>query len=219
MKRKIIIDLDGVFIDIHKVIQEHVSSLYPEFNMKNVYTYDFNKSLKTLQNLNTFFEESVIDDILSNNFDTSLKAPRNFILKLLSVEKIFEESKPFDKSMENIRDLMNNKDCHVIFNSSAYSSKIAGVKYKQLLSMYPNEEYTISISIGEKPIYYDNPIVIEDSLEELTKYYRSNVSGTYFLIDKPYNQEIFNPSYSKVLENIKRVKDINEAISMIKDML
>ena len=212
MKRNIIIDLDGTFIDTHKRIQKHVNLLYPDFSMENVHTYDFNKSLKDLPKLNDYFDEGIIKDILNNNFDTSLKAPRSFILKSLSDESIFKESKPFDKAVENVKKLMNNERFHIVFNSTAYSSKIASVKYQQLIELYPDEKYTISVSIGEKPLYYNSPIVIEDSLDELDRYLKANIKGDYYLIDKPYNQEIFNPKYSKLFENIKRVKDINEAI-------
>lgn len=212
MKRNIIIDLDGTFIDTHKAIQKYVNLSYPDFNMENVHTYDFNKSLKDLPELNNYFDKETIKDILNNNFDTSLKAPRSFILKSLSDESIFKESKPFDKAVENVRELMNNERFYTVFNSTAYSSKIASVKYQQLIELYPEEKYTISVSIGEKPLYYNSPIVIEDSLDELKRYFEANIKGDYYLIDKPYNQEIFNPNYNKLFKNIKRVKDINEAI-------
>lgn len=179
--RTIVVDVDGVLLDVHTALEEKLKSMGYSFEMTDVLTYDFNRSL-----------------------DSSIQAPdlgvpRDVIFKCLSDVDIFRSASIDMQAVNLIKEQVKSGRVEFIIYTQSYNSDISAEKCKRLFSLFDGcDAVKIKSFVGEhKPTLdsVDVSAVIEDSLENIRGYSESALS---YLIDKPYNQRIYNECYADV---------------------
>ena len=187
---KVLVDIDGVIIDLHSELEKRVRERYTDFSMKDVVTYNFNKTR-----------------------GKSLDTERSYIFKLLNEPSVFANAQPYLAGVEALKKLMDFPNVQVTIASLAgsYSRntlEIAGIKMRQMKELFGNSNYSLDIIIGDTKSIYKVDYVIDDSMEYLEKYL-SNTKG--YLVDKSYNTEIFYPSS----KGVSRVESLEDAVNEI----
>lgn len=189
---KVLVDIDGVLIDLHSELEKKVREKYTDFSMKDVVTYNFNKTR-----------------------GKSLDTERSYILKLLNEPSVFANAQPYLAGVEALKKLMDFPNVQVTIASLAgsYSRntlEIAGIKMRQMKELFGSSNYSLDIIIGDTKSIYKVDYVIDDSMEYLEKYLsNSNTKG--YLVNKSYNTEIFYPSS----KGVSRVESLEDAVNEI----
>lgn len=215
MKKTIVFDLDGVLVDCHSALEEMVHDKYPEFSVKRILTYDFNKSLDMLKAPYWFLTSREYTPIGKEFY--GLNADRSELLNLLSDLRLFENA-DFFNGVTNMLPLLA-KHYNIVFHSFAYTREIANYKSEMIDFHFKDKfAYTMITSIGtKKPCILNADFVVEDNLFDLEGYIGSDAK--LLLVDRPYNQELFNPSLSSVFENSVRFKNITEVFKYLLNLL
>ena len=128
---KVLVDIDGVIIDLHSELEKKVREKYTDFSMKDVVTYNFNKTR-----------------------GKSLDTERSYILKLLNEPSVFANAQPYLAGVVALKKLMDFPNVQVTIASLAgsYSRntlEIAGIKMRQMKELFGNSNYSLDIIIGD----------------------------------------------------------------------
>lgn len=205
--KKVICDVDGVLLNIHTALENRLKELGFDFSMDRVLTYDFNKSLS----------KELVPNWLKNS-DTSvgefyLNVSRQMIFELFGQSSLFETAEFDEKAVNALKNLMKYSCISVVIYSLSFSQEIANIKSKRLSEVFKGYNYSfVSVVGGDKPALGTADYIIEDSHINLPNYADNAVK---FLIDKPYNQIQFNPSYKEIIEKAVRVDSVSQACSLI----
>lgn len=223
MKKTVVLDVDDVLYGLNEAVEKLVVEKYPDFSFSKVHTYNFNKSLSD--------EEKSVAGICNTDAWDGLGAPREYIMSLYGLVKPFRESKLYD--IPRLAELFIK--CNVVLHTSGLSVDVCKFKLGQLNNLLDNLGVVGDVSVqlvgsmihisvgGEKQGVVDRhfvskPVVVcdyvvEDCLENLRGYSNCKM----FLVDKPWNNPIYNSSCFDVMSKAVRVSDINKAIDIILD--
>lgn len=195
MKKMVVIDLDGTLFDICSVIAERL-----DFKVKDIKTYDFNKSLDK----GCVGCEGIV----------SLDDKRAEIFSLLESADIFVEAPQVSDFVGSLKRLLSDETVEVVFNScvsTKNSASIVQAKVDRLNELFSDYSYKVEITIGyTKPVFSDAYVVIDDSLDYLKGYIGSSVIPC--LVDQPYNQLQYNKEYEDVINGCVRVRGVEEVV-------
>ena len=183
MNRTIVVDVDGVLLDIHSALETRVKAVYPCFSMRNVKTYDFNKSC-----------------------DVPLMADRAFIYEQFKDVELFKAAPQDLAAVEYIRSMAGENEFYIY--TLSYTKDVMDLKLKlfdKWFSHNPNIHF-INAFGEKKPLTLDRiSAVVEDCHQNLEQY----PSDTdCYLVDKPYNRT----KYNDVLKRAHRCKDTITAL-------
>ena len=194
---KVLVDIDGVIMDLHTELENRVRDSYSDFSMKDVVTYNFNKD---------------------NGKDFG--SMRGYILKLLNVPDIYLKSKPFKDGVSALKKLMDREGIEVTISSLAgeYNKntlEIAGIKAKQMCELFEGCKFSLDIVVGDSKQVYDADFVIDDCAEYLQEYSKKEGVVKY-LTNKSYNTERYYPQ-SKDFVRVDSLADaVNDILNSIK---
>ena len=193
-QKNIILDADGVLMNLHEVLEMTLCETYPSFSINNIKSYDFNKMLKN--NSHMVKELYGIDFFEKFNKDENLMlgVPRQEILRLLGDRKIYDQSTPYPNVIECLESLAE-KGVLFTIHSQGMTKEVCDSKLEFLYHYFgriPN--INIQISLGNnKPVLIGDAIV-EDNPLAIVNYYnvyknfKRNIKIEKYLIDMPYNQ-------------------------------
>ena len=199
----IVIDVDGVLLDIHSELECQLRQRGFEFSMNRVLTYDFNKSLPT-----ELAPQWLVDT--DTGFDNWCNAPRQEIFSLFADTALFMNAPFCLSAIEQIRRMCYSGLYHIIIHTKSFTEPVADVKEKRLRSLLPFCNLEIRHTIGsknDKVAIACADYVLEDCIANLTPY-----ACRGYLIDQPYNREIYN---APLPENIIRVSNAYIALCAI----
>lgn len=204
--KTVLIDVDGVLLDIHSELARRLRALGFNFEMRRVLTYDFNKSLP--QELYPAW----LTDTSNGVGDYCLNAPRNIIFDILGDTKLFEESKFYPKAISSVKELCR-KGFDVCIYTQSFTDEIAFVKQIRLQMVLNDVNYRfVSVVGNNKPaIGHSVSYVIEDCPNNLFYYSGAEL----YLLRKPYNSLKYNPDLAQAYCNFNRVSSAQEAIKTI----
>lgn len=217
MIKTVVIDIDATFIDTHKALSSIIKDEYGKyFHIQDVLTYDFNKSL-----VNDFPRHKLIPmlglriaDLMYKDY--GLPVSREVILSILNRCEIYDYATPFENTVELLKQLMISENYSVVFFSLSGNMESAEAKRVLLDKYFSGYSYEYEYVIGKTKGTYsgDADIVIDDNISDLEGY---GSSVEKVLVDKPYNQEVYNPNKRFILQECKRVKSLESyLLSLLK---
>ena len=211
MKKSIVFDLDGTLVDTHKALESLVKDENPNFSVERILTYDFNKSLDFSKAPQWFLDTMEYEKLGHRNY--GLNVERKVLINLLSDLRLFRKAELFDSVHDTLPSIAEYYE--IIFHSFAYTREIANYKSVIIDSYFKNKfDYTMITSIGiKKPCILNADFVVEDNLFDLEGYIGSGTK--LLLIDRPYNQELYNQDLSSVFENSLRLKNIEKCFDYL----
>ena len=190
----IILDADGVLMNLHEVLEETLCNTYPYFSMNNVKSYDFNKMLKAYPKMTKYvFGEDFYETFEKDEY-LCLGAPRKEILTLLGNREIFDKSTPYPNIVECI-EFLANKGVTFIIHSQGMNQNVCESKVEVLCHYFghiPN--LNIEVSLGTKKPVLIGDAIIEDNPSALMEYhnvyinFKRKIKIDRYLIDMPFNQ-------------------------------
>lgn len=194
----VIVDVDGVLLDVHTGLKHLFSQTPYEYDVNNVYSYDFNRSLP-------------------NKPEYRRLPPRSLIYKMFGNPTLFKIS-PYD--WESITCIRNYAACGVKFliYTLSYNMSVRLVKQALFTRWFCNDKNISFLDItptdtedfGFKKGAYGRTVV-EDCHINLRNY----DEYTYkYLVNRPYNREQYNPDYSDVFNDptVIRCENTHQAL-------
>lgn len=188
---KIECDLDATLADIYTPAEKYIwNEGYPDFRFTQVKTYEGKHG--------------------------GIACPRVVRLKWLTEPIIYKTAELYPGVNKAIGYLMKNKDIYFHINSSTDEKCVVAKerfirdKFKPLVNHPDRFGYTLDIGFEKRML--DMDVIIEDCLENIRK---SN-SRLKIIIDRSHNVEKYNPTYQDVFDTSYRVKDMVEAVKVIK---
>ncbi len=196
----IIVDVDGVLLDVHAQLKKMFAEKNIYYDVNDVYTYDFNKKLPDIDKFRCL-------------------PPREMIYKFFQ-NPVLYKSAPVDwDSIMFIRKYAEKGVKFLIYTVS-YNPDVFMVKqalFSQWFLFTPNVVFKNVSSENEK-VGVDAKIVIEDSHINLRKY---DAKVYKFLVNRPYNSLSYNYEYSDVFadHNFRRCPSTISALTDAAKML
>ena len=178
----VIVDIDGVLLDIHTGLKQHFANLGLNYDVNDVYTYDFNKDLP--------------DDEKYNKLPK-----RDAIYEAFFDPKLYQNSPVDWDSISLIRRYSRQGLKYLIYtlSSDMSVSLTKQTMFLQWFHHFPNVEFASEI---DKKMSFKKGrhtrTVIEDSHINLRNY---SPYVHKFLVNKPYNTEAYNMDYSDVFKD------------------
>lgn len=201
-KYDIVVDVDGVLNDLHSALTLYLLEKGYKYQPQNVRTYDFNKNKPD-----------------SKEFDMGV--PRSVLIESLSAVRIFQTAPLCWDAIFALKKCAYNGAKIVVYTLSP-TDEISTFKHEFLKCLffgYNNIDIHVeTASDNEKPALFETRFVIDDCLENLTKYDRSVEK---YLIDKPYNDQLYNTDYNQLFNDphLYRYKSAADAITYIAERL
>lgn len=183
---KVVIDVDGVLLDVHTELEKRLRNLGYDFGMDRVLTYDFNKSLSQ-DRVPLWLMET------DNGYDFYLNVPRSVIFEELANVELFKKADFFEDAIEKVKELSKLPNVQVVIATQSFTEDIAIIKRERLIEKLKGVSIEYIDFIGSnKGIVEGADYVIEDCIDNLDMYSCSKV-----LVSKPYNQRENNTSVNK----------------------
>lgn len=195
-KYDIVVDIDGVLLDIHQTLGIILRYEGYDFDISKALTYDFNKSL----------DPSVVNELKN--------VPMDAIFKTFENPDVYRSAKCDWDAIMLIRKYAEQGKKFLIYSLTT-NTEIALVK-KVMFSHWFNFTPNVDLKLRyidkntDKPAI-DTRAVIEDAHMNL-QVYDDDVNR--YLIDKPYNQVIYNTKYMNIFNHprFNRCKTTSDAI-------
>lgn len=192
----VIIDVDGVLIDLHESLKHRFASLGYNYDVNNVYTYDFNRYLP--------------DEYMFRQLP-----PRSMIFELFEDADIYKEAPVDWDSIMLIRHYAEQGFRFLVYTLSA-NMDVHLAKQAMFLHWFPftpNVRFLSLVDNGDYKPVLSTKIVIEDCHINLMDY------GPFvhkLLVDAPYNRAEYNASYHRLFEDpfFLRCKNTSSAINL-----
>lgn len=192
MKKRIVIDLDGVVFPTQEVLCEMAKELNPNsrLSLDRILTYDFNKSLKK-----SLVPKNILksDEYIFDDIEYGLGFPRSDVFKLLTSPELFKRLTPYkgvhDALLRFATEFEDEYD--IVFYSLAWSTEILLLKEEAIKKYFgdiPNLSYSLIFSSDRtsKP-HMPCDYLIEDNPSAVV-----GVDATCIVINKPYNNEKYS---------------------------
>lgn len=217
MKKRIVIDLDGVVFPTQELLCTMVRETTPssKFSLDRILTYNFNKSLDM-----SLVPEEVLkrDEYTFDDIEYGLGIPRKDVFALLTSPELFKRLTPYEEVHDALLNFTNavGDGFEVVFYSLAWSTEILKLKEESIQRYFgdiPNLYYSLIVSSDRvtKP-FMSCDYLIEDNPSAV-----SNVDTKCFLVDKPYNNEGYSLAGMNLKFNdVTRVSSLAEALNLIK---
>lgn len=203
--KTVVIDMDGVLLDVHPLLEKLLCEKGYKFSMQNVLTYDFNKSLKN--------PPASLVSLGFGKKTNYLGIKRDDIYSLFNSPSLFMDSPFYAKAILRLKELCKTRGVHVIIWTEANNDRVKNTKKCMLESVLAGYDYEFYCSVGEsKKAVEDADYVIDDSPFALDLYRSSKCKK--FLVDKPYNKAKYNDknvSYT----GFNVIKDAGDALFQI----
>lgn len=228
--KRVYIDYDSTMFDFASKLEEHINKKYSAgFRMRNIFTYDFNKSLGNMpiSELSDVFKGLPKEDIIKEVTEFLTTGTSSYLLGGVRAQDIFNEMSELslyadsvclvDKSVLSVfcsrREILPVVNSGIPFSDS--TTDILSIKKKRIKELFKSNRYSECYTVGSKPVHGDAFAVIDDDLGYLSRYANAGSNALLLLIDQPYNKFKYNIKYSAFEGKIKRVKDINEALKCV----
>lgn len=181
--KRVVIDVDGVLLDLHKALEDSLVRNGYSFRMDRVLTYDFNKSLSE-DKIPNWLKQT------SEGYPYYLNAPRDEIFARFGKVELFENAYIYEDAIEEIKKLAEISYVKVIIATQSFTDEVAKIKKQRLLSKIGNTAVDYVDFIGNtKGIIEGADFVIEDSISNLDMY-----DCVKILISKTFNSPKYNSS-------------------------
>lgn len=194
----VIVDIDGVLLDIHSGMTALFLKMGYKYDVNNVFTYDFNKSLP-------------------NSAKYRQLPPRKMIYDMFKDPALYKNSPSDWESIMFIRHFAKKGVSFLIYTISPnlnvqmakqalFSQWFCGLDNIIFSGVIPNEETEMGFKAG-----VCGRTVVEDCHINLRNY-DENVFK--YLVDRPYNKKMYNPDYMDVFQDptVTRCRNTHQAI-------
>ncbi len=226
--RRVYFDYDNTMFDfwgrLEKLIQSNISK---SFKKELVKTYDFNRTLGNapLSEVVALFSDKDSLEVCLNELRETGECPSllggvdsKTIISLMGEIELYAESKCLTDNKTLSRVLSGSRLYPVINSGISSVGNVAEqieVKKSRVAKLFKGIEYSEGYHVGVKPIHADAFAVLDDDLGYLTKYVDAGSDAILLLINHNHNSFEFNPKYAEYRDRIIRVRDINEALTIL----
>ena len=226
LKKVVVLDVDDVIVDLNGRVEIEVSRKYPDFSFERVFTYDFNKSLTA--------ECKKLVGISEEDPWNGVGAPSEYILSKYGLVDSFRGVHLFD--IPRLAELC--RKCDVVFHTSGVTVDVCKFKLAYLNALldtlgvcacvsvellgnmvYVNFQDTEPQGVVDRCFVSKPALVCDFVIEDCLGNLRGYSGCRKFIVDKPWNNPTYNPSYNDVTSSSTRVANVNEAIDIILEMV
>lgn len=200
-KKLVLVDMDDVLINLNETAVVSLNEKgYSELSLDNIVTFSLNKDI----------DVSMLPQEKQKIPYNGLGCPREALLQEYSDYKLFEVSSFYEGVYDAMRRLCEK--FNVCIHTHCFNNAIAVVKIEKLDSMFSGLDLIVNLCIGRQKLSFSEPYaVFEDCAENLVKY---DSSCRKFLLDKPWNCELFNSELLSGIDNMTRVKNFVEGVNL-----
>ncbi len=196
----VVIDVDGVLLDIHTSLSQYLNDQGFQYSVKDVYTYDFNRSLPDTSSP-------------TNKFNT--------LPPLHAINNAFADPMLYKNAPINSEAILYIRRCAEIYPWLTFAiytlspnedvKRAKQILYDKWFCGIPNIKLISTLDSSKPPLMAKT--VIEDCHCNLRKY---NNSTYRYLVNTHYNQKKYNPKYNDVFTHPRfmRCKNTLQAVEL-----
>lgn len=219
---KVMVDVDGVILDIHSHIEKTVREFADRsYSSKNILTYDLNRSLyEKLQYLmdKGLLTQAGVKHILGTHYISS--DIRDMIYGEFTNPSVFKYSKLDDNCIGIIKDLMLN-GVEIVFHTVSLSAEVKNIKKERIKTALEGCEGVYKFcdcdSACDKCLK-DYDYVVEDCLETLVDFSKKDSDVKLCMVSKSYNSPLIYAEHEDLFKDDK-IRIYADAQSALVDIL